>query len=56
MQLNSNSPERELQKLHLLIQIPNFRIGLIVEIIKMMNTEMSGLIDHVAKLKLDGSE
>ena len=54
--MNSNSPERELQKLHLLIQIPNFRIGLIVEIIKMMNTEMAGLIDHVTKLKLDGTE
>ena len=35
-------------KLKTITQIPNFRIGLIVKIIQLMNAEMAGLIEHVS--------
>jgi len=36
-----------MQRLMVISQIPNFRIGLIVKIIKMINDEIGGLITHI---------
>ena len=41
------SPSQLLQKLRVISQIPNFRIGLMVKIIQMMSNEMQGLRDHI---------
>ena len=38
-------------KLKTITQIPNFRIGLIVKIIQLMNAEMAGLIEHVSSFQ-----
>ena len=40
MQLRKMSPEKQLSKFKIITQIPNFRIGLIVKIVSLMNHEM----------------
>lgn len=51
MQLRKITPEKQLAKLKIITQIPNFRIGLIVKIIQLMHSEMEGLKKHVANYK-----
>jgi hypothetical protein len=40
------APEKQLYKFKVVSHLPNFRIGLIVKLIQMMNKEMSALIEH----------
>ena len=48
MQLRRISPDRQLSKFKIITQIPNFRIGLIVKIVQLMNNEMKGLAQHIS--------
>ena len=41
------SPEKQLVKLKGLVQLPNFRIGLIIKLIQSMKQEMTGLQKHI---------
>ena len=50
MQQRQLSPERWMDRFKTRSQIPNFRIGLIVKIIQLMNAEMGGLIEHVGSV------
>lgn len=43
------SPEKQLSKFKIITQIPNFRIGLIVKIVSLMNNEMQGLSRHTSQ-------
>jgi len=53
MQSKKVSPGQLLQKLRVISQIPNFRIGLMVKVIQIMSKEMQGLRDHIQnQLKL----
>ena len=47
MQSKKVSPGQLLQKLRVVSQIPNFRIGLMVKIIQIMSKEIQGLKDHI---------
>jgi hypothetical protein len=47
MQSKKVSPGQLLQKLRVVSQIPNFRIGLMVKIIQIMSEEIQGLKDHI---------
>ena len=47
MQSKKVSPGQLLQKLRVVSQIPNFRIGLMVKIIQIMSREIQGLKDHI---------
>jgi len=46
-QLKHITNEKQLAKFKIIAQIPNFRMGLIVKIIQVMNNEIKGLVSHV---------
>jgi len=56
MQLRKITPEKQLSKFKIITQIPNFRLGLIVKIIHMMNVDMKSLIEHVNAFKKSGDD
>lgn len=42
-------PERQAKRRGIIIQVPNFRIGMVIKLIQLMNVEMSQLIGYIEK-------
>lgn len=51
MQQSGNSPEKQLMKLRVIAQLPNFRIGLIIKIIHFVKQEIQALVQHIKSEK-----